>query len=128
MSRNTSERRAPLTLVDPPIRTTGMEPSATDEPTTDEPTTDEPTTGDPESLRRPELSLSALARELAEAVVHLERASLAAKGTGFTGRVRDAFDEVDKLQRSASEEFGRKVGDRLGREALWRRRRGVEVG
>ena len=112
ISRNSSERLTPLSLVDPPA---GPATSETDR------------ASDPESLRRPELSLSALAKELAEAVVHLERASLAAKGTGFTGRVRDAFDEVDKLQRSASEEFGRKVGDRMGREALWRRRRGVEI-
>ncbi len=112
MNRNNGERRMPLTLIDPP---------------TVDPTSETSAAGDLGSLRRPELSLSALANELAEAVVHLERASMAAKGTGFTGRVRDAFDEVDKLQRSASEEFGRKVGDRLGREAQWRRRRGVDV-
>ncbi|MCG8467506.1 MAG: hypothetical protein MJB57_04760, partial [Gemmatimonadetes bacterium] len=88
MSRDNAERRAPLTLVEPPDRRAGQESAEA---------------GDLESLRRPELNLRALAEELGEALVHLERASLASKGTGFTGRVRDAVDEVDKIQRAASE-------------------------
>ena len=112
MSRHNGERRVPLTLIDPPAPKGLEEPSAAD--------------GEA-PLRRTELGLKSLAEELAEAVVHLERASLAAKGTGFTARVRDAFEDVDRLQRSAAEEFGRKVGDRMGREALWRRKQGIDI-
>ncbi len=112
MSCNNVGRRVPLTLIDPPA---SQRPDETSVANGEKP------------LRRTELGLKALAEELAEAVVHLERASLAAKGTGFTARVRDAFEEVDQLQRSAAEEFGRKVGDRMGREALWRRKRGIDV-
>lgn len=113
MRRHNPERLGPLTLLEPPEREANADtPAASD--------------GD-DALRRTELGLRTLALELAEALMHLERATLASKGTGFTARVRDAFDEVDRLQRAASEEFGRKVGDRMGRDALWRRRRGIDV-
>mgnify|MGYP001821114025 CR=1 FL=1 len=111
MKRDNTERHRPLTLVDPPL----------------EGSADGATTEDSEALRRTELGLRTMAGELAEALMHLERATLVSKGTGFTARVRDAFEEVDRLQRSASEEFGRKVGDRMGRDALWRRRRGIDL-
>ena len=68
-----------------------------------------------------------VAEELATALEHMERALLASKGTGFSGRVREAFEETDLLQREASREFGRKVGDRMGRSTLWRVQRGVDV-
>ena len=80
-----------------------------------------------EDLKRDEHGLRMLAEELGTALVHLERALLAAKGTGFTGRVRETFETADRLQRDAAQEFGRKVGDRLGRSTLWRVQRGVET-
>lgn len=80
-----------------------------------------------EGLRRRERNLKTLADELALALAHLERALLASKGAGFSGRVQDLFDEAQALQREAAREFGRKVGDRFGRESLWRVQKGVEV-
>ena len=81
----------------------------------------------PEELRKDEHDLRMLAEELGAALEHLERALLASKGTGFSGRVRETFEATDQLQREAAREFGRKVGDRMGRSTLWRVRRGVEV-
>lgn len=78
-------------------------------------------------LRRRERDLKTLATELAQSLEHLERALLASKGAGFSGRVQDLFDETQALQREAAREFGRKVGDRLGRESLWQVQKGVEV-
>jgi len=120
MSRQNTERRTKLTLLDPPsVETAG--PSPADAATPESEGLAKP------ALRRTELSLESLATELKEALIHVERATLVSKGTGFTGRLREALDELDELQRSASEEFGRKVGHRLGREALWRRHRGVDA-
>lgn len=80
-----------------------------------------------EDLRRTERNLKTLASELASALGHLERALLASKGAGFSGRVQDLFDEVQTLQRETAREFGRKVGDRLGRESLWHVQKGVDL-
>ncbi|MDX1396139.1 MAG: hypothetical protein R3195_17290 [Gemmatimonadota bacterium] len=80
-----------------------------------------------EGLRRDEHSLRMLAEELASALEHMERALLASKGTGFSGRVRETFEMADLLQREAAREFGRKVGDRMGRATLWRVQRGVDL-
>ena len=113
MSRHNAERRVPLTLLD--------------HPAAERPEGTPAAGGEREPLRRTELGLKSLADELSDALVHMERASLAARGTGFTGRVRDALVEIEELQRAAAEEFGRKVGDRLGREALWRRKRGIDL-
>lgn len=82
----------------------------------------------PADLRRSERNLETVANELAAGLEHLERALLLARGTGFSGRVRELFEEIETLQREVAREFGRKVGDRLGRESLWRVRKGVEVG
>ena len=120
MSLYHSQRRTKLTLLDAPDVAPPTQPSA-------EPADPANQNLSLPTLRRTELGLQALATELAEALIHLERAALAANGTGFTGRLREALDELDELQRSASEEFGRKVGDRLGRDTLWRRRRSVDV-
>jgi hypothetical protein len=78
-------------------------------------------------LRRTERNLKALAEELADALEHLERALLASKKAGFTGRVQDIVDNTQSLQREAARAFGRKVGERLGRESLWQVKKGVEV-
>ncbi|MGH7540842.1 MAG: hypothetical protein ACRELC_07575 [Gemmatimonadota bacterium] len=110
MKTNGAEKRIPLSLMDEAV-----ERARTDHD------------GDEADLRRSERNLKSVASELAAALQHLERALLVAKGTGFSGRVRELFDEVDTLQREASREFGRKVGDRLGRETQWRVQRGVEV-
>lgn len=81
----------------------------------------------PEQLRKDEHDLRMLAEELGAALEHMERALLASKGTGFSGRVRETFEAADELQREAAREFGRKVGNRMGRSTLWRVRRGVDV-
>jgi hypothetical protein len=80
-----------------------------------------------EGLRKDEHDLRMLAEELGAALEHMERALLAAKGTGFSGRVRETFEAADELQREAAREFGRKVGSRMGRSTLWRVRRGVDL-
>lgn len=121
MSRHNAKRRTPLTLMELPEQEAGEGSAANGREDARGPN------GDQGPLRRQELDLKTVAEELSEALMHLERATIASKGTGFTARVRDAFEEVDRLQRSASEEFGRKVGDRMGREALWRQRRGIDV-
>ena len=81
----------------------------------------------PEELRKDEHDLRMLAEELGAALEHMERALLASKGTGFSGRVRETFEAADELQREAAREFGRKVGSRMGRSTLWRVRRGVDL-
>lgn len=78
-------------------------------------------------LKRSERDLETVADELAAALRHLERGLLVARGTGFSGRVRELFEETETLQREVAREFGRKVGDRMGRQALWRVRKGVEL-
>lgn len=88
------------------------------------PAADELEAGD---LRRAERNLKALAEELAGALEHLERALLASKTAGFSARVQDVVDDSQALQREAARAFGRKVGERLGRESLWQVKKGVEV-
>ncbi len=110
MQTNGAERRVPLSILD------SAGGSAAPGAEADE--------GD---LRRTERNLSTLADELASALGHLERALIASKGAGFSGRVQDQFDELQMLQREVAREFGRKVGDRLGRESLWRVRKGIET-
>lgn len=109
-----SERRIPVSLLDVENGSASGSTSAGAEPSE-------------EGLRRRERNLKTLASELARALEHLERALLACKGAGFSGRVQDLFDETQALQREAAREFGRKVGDRLGRESLWRVQKGVEI-
>lgn len=110
MTRNGAEKRIPLSLLD---IGSGQAPAEAERPEPD--------------LRRAERNLKKLASELAMALGHLERALLVSKGAGFSGRVQDLFDETQRLQRETAREFGRKVGDRLGRESLWRVQKGVEV-
>lgn len=101
-----------------------MSSAVLESPGTTIPRADELEAGD---LRRAERNLKALAEELADALEHLERALLASRKAGFTGRVQDIVDESQSLQREAARAFGRKVGDRLGRESLWQVKKGVEV-
>lgn len=82
---------------------------------------------DETDLRRRERYLRTMAEELATALEHLERAVLASKEAGFSARLQDVFDETQALQRETAREFGRRVGDRLGRESLWQVKKGVEV-
>ena len=120
MSKNGSDagRFLPLTLIDRgAAKTNGTRQHGTG-------TRHEET---PPDLVRDERALQNVATELAVALEHLERGLLVSKGTGLTGRVQEAFDAVDALQREAAREFGRKVGDRLGRESLWRVQKGVDA-
>lgn len=116
-----AERRVPLTLID---RQTGRAPEheSGGAPEPGENATDD---SSPDLVRN-ERALQSVAIQLAAALEHLERALLVSKGTGLTGRARDAFDAIDALQREAAREFGRKVGDRMGRESLWRVQKGVD--
>jgi hypothetical protein len=116
MSKHRSGTGQALTLIDPGA---GSVPGRADRP--------QENGAEEGELRRDERSLQMVAEELATALEHMERALLASKGTGFSGRVREAFEETDLLQREASREFGRKVGDRMGRSTLWRVQRGVDV-
>ncbi len=109
---NGAERYVPLTLIDRDVaHTPETRPDGGD---------------DPAELVRDERALQNVAVELAAALEHLERGVIVSRGTGLTGRVREAFEAVDALQREAAREFGRKVGDRMGREKLWRVRKGVD--
>lgn len=110
MKTNGVEKRIPLSLLE------STEPSA--------PSAGELEDGD---LRRRERYLRTMAAELATALEHLERALLASKEAGLSGRLQEVFDETQALQRETAREFGRRVGDRLGRESLWRVKKGVEV-
>lgn len=112
MSTNGAEHRIPLSLMEAAIE---RDAAAEDRDRA------------PADLRRSERNLETVADELAAGLQHLERALLVARGTGFSGRVRELFEEVETLQREVAREFGRKVGDRLGRQTLWRVRKGVEV-
>lgn len=111
----TAERKLPLTLVDQEIESA---------PAREE--SGEIGVGRPEFVRE-ERALESVGRELAIALEHLERALHVSRATGFSGRVREVFERTDELQREAAREFGRKVGDRLGREQLWRVRKGILV-
>lgn len=104
------EQRIPLSILDSVGAPIAPEPEPSDE-----------------DLRIGELNLKRLASELASALGHLERALIASKGAGFSGCVQDLFDETQRLQREVSREFGRKVGDRLGRESQWRVQKGIDV-
>lgn len=116
-----AERRVPLTLIDREAAgTSGREPDQVPEPA--ESASDDATP----DLVRDERALQSVAIQLAAALEHVERALLVSKGTGLTGRVQDAFNAIDQLQREAAREFGRKVGDRMGRESLWRVQKGVD--
>jgi len=117
-----AERRVPLTLID----------RAAAKPPEDRPNGKDERVpakeGDPgPDLVREERALQSMAIQLAAALEHLERALLVSKGTGLTGRAQEAFDAIDALQREAAREFGRKVGDRMGRESLWRVQKGVDT-
>lgn len=110
MQANGAERRIPLSILDSASAPAVPETELAD--------------GD---LKRRERNLKTLADELAQGLQHLERALIASKGAGFSGRVQDLFDELQMLQREVAREYGRKVGDRLGRESLWRVRKGIDA-
>lgn len=116
-----AERRVPLTLIDRQAAG-ALEEGSGGAPEPGENATE----GAEPDLVRDERALQSVAIQLAAALEHLERALLVSKGTGLTGRVQDAFDAIDALQREAAREFGRKVGDRMGRESLWRVQKGVD--
>lgn len=117
-----AERRIPLTLIDREAAESSERASA-ETPERAENAADIPTP----DLVRDERALQSVAIQLAAALEHVERALLVSKGTGLTGRVQDAFNAIDQLQREAAREFGRKVGDRMGRESLWRVQKGVDT-
>lgn len=120
-SGDNAERRVPLTLID---RRAGEAPNRE---SSRDAGGEAATADDPGGLVRDERALQSVAIQLAAALEHLERALLVSKGTGLTGRAQDAFDAIDQLQREAAREFGRKVGDRMGRESLWRVQKGVDA-
>lgn len=110
MKTNGVETRIPLSLLD---SSETAAPSAADL--------------DEASLRRREQYLKTMAEELATALGHLERAVLASREAGYSARIQDVFDETQALQSETAREFGRRVGQRLGRESLWSVKKGVEV-